>query len=219
MPFRKVPAVTLLIIAVNLYVFIHISLLAQGGKGLFIQYGAVPYKLLHQVAEQPFGVLATVATSLFLHSGFLHLLVNMFYLWLFSHRIEHELGPLRFLLFYFFCGLCADYIYAFTAPNSLRPLVGASGAVSGVIGAYILLFPQAKVHSLLFLVVYIKKLSIPAFLIIGAWASFQFYGGLVSLLLIKNNNTAWFAHLGGFLVGLSTIRLWMPEREHPDNDD
>lgn len=213
LPFKKVPAVTLLIIAVNIYVFIHISVFVASDKSLFAQYGAVPYRLLHGLAERPLEVAGSVVASLFMHSGFLHLFINMFYLWLFSHRIENELGPLRFLLFYLFCGLCSVFIYAVTAPNSFRPLVGASGAVSGVIGAYILLFPQAKVRTLLFLVAYVKRLNIPAFLIIGAWASVQFYGGLVSLFFIKDSSTAWFAHLGGFIIGISTVRLWMHRRE------
>jgi membrane associated rhomboid family serine protease len=212
-PFKKVPIVTFLIIAINIYVFIHMHLFYQGGKGLFVRYGAIPSAIFSNATEQPFHILATVFFSLFMHSGFLHLFVNMYYLWLFSHKIEDELGPLRFFLFYLFSGFCAVLIYALTASTSIRPLVGASGAVSGVIGAYILLFPQAKVHSILFLAVYVKRIAIPAFLIIGAWASLQFYGGIVSVLLMKNSNTAWFAHLGGFLIGLSSIRLWMPHRE------
>lgn len=209
-PFKAVPAVTLLIIAVNSYVFLHLLLFAQGGREAFLAYGAIPDALLHHRTGQPVPPLATVFLSLFMHSGFLHLAVNMGYLWIFSHKIEEDLGHLRFLFFYLFCGACAVYIYAVTAPHSLRPLVGASGAVSGIIGAYISLYPQAKVHSLLFLGFYKRTIRIPAFLIIGAWASWQFYGGIISLFLIKNSNTAWFAHLGGFLIGLSSIRLWLP---------
>ncbi len=207
---EKVPVVALSIIAINIFVFIYLLVFYHGGRAAFFSYGAVPAVLLHHAFRQPVSPLLSIIFSLFMHSGFLHLIGNMVYFWIFSNKIEDELGHFRFLLFYFFCGFAAILIYSFIDSHSTRPLVGASGAVSGILGAYLLLFPGAKVNTILYLVVYVKKFKIPAFLVIGVWASLQFYGGLVSLFIPGMNNNAWFAHLGGFLVGLSTVRFWMP---------
>jgi membrane associated rhomboid family serine protease len=151
---------------------------------------------------------------MFMHSGFLHLIGNMIYLWIFSNSIEDELGHLRFFIFYLFCGFLSVYIYALTDPHSVRPMIGASGAVSGVLGAYMLLFPKAKVNTLLYLGVFVKKLKVPAFVLIGLWAAVQLLNGIMSLFLKgQGTNIAWFAHLGGFLVGLASVKLWVPGKK------
>ncbi len=149
-PLKTVPAVTLLIIAVNFYVYIYLFFFSHAGKDLFSEYGAIPYNIInHENGQQPVHPAVTIFFSMFMHSGFLHLIGNMIYLWIFSNSIEDKLGHLRFLIFYLFCGFLSVYIYALTVPGSARPMIGASGAVSGVLGAYILLYPKTKIHTFL----------------------------------------------------------------------
>lgn len=209
-PLKAVPAITLLIIAVNIYVFIYLSFFSHAGKDLFVQYGAIPNNIINHEGGQAVHPAATILFSMFMHSGFLHLMGNMLYLWIFSSTIENELGHSRFLVFYLFCGVLSFYIYAVTVPSSVRPMIGASGAVSGILGAYMMLFPKARVHTLLYLGVLVKKLKIPAFVLIGLWAAVQLLNGLLSLLIRGGHgaDVAWFAHIGGFVAGLASIKIW-----------
>jgi membrane associated rhomboid family serine protease len=209
-PLKRLPVISLIIIGINICVFIYLMFLPQEGKLVFFRYGAVPAAIMYHDVQQPVMPFLCIIFSLFLHSGFLHLLGNMVYFWIFSARLEDKLGHFRFLFFYFFCGFAAVLIYSLWSPHSTRPLVGASGAVSGILGAYLFLFPVAKINPVPFAAGLIKKFKAPAFLVIGLWASVQFYGGLVSLFITGTRNIAWFAHLGGFLIGLSTIQFWIP---------
>ena len=211
-PLKTVPAITLFIIAVNIYVFAYLSFFSHAGSDLFARYGAIPNNIINRGTEQPVHPVWTIFFSMFMHGGFLHLMGNMIYLWIFSNSLEDELGHLRFFLFYLFCGFSSVYIYALTAPHSVRPMIGASGAVSGILGAYVLLLPRAKIHTLLYLGVYIKRLKIPAFVLIGLWALVQLLNGAASLFLREQGDVAWFAHLGGFFVGLASIKLWTPAK-------
>jgi len=133
---------------------------------------------------------------MFMHGGLFHLGGNMLYLWIFGNNIEDRLGHVRFIIFYLFCGICAAYSHALTNPDSAIPMIGASGAVSGILGAYILLFPRANVHTLLFLGFFITTVKIPALIVIGFWAIIQFLSGMVSSGLQNAGGVAWFAHLG-----------------------
>jgi len=207
-PVKRVPVISLIIIALNICVFIYLTLISQEGKLLFFRYGVVPAAIMSHDVRQPVTPVVSIVFSLFLHSGFLHLLGNMVYFWIFSAKVEDKLGHFRFLFFYFFCGFAAALIYSLWVPHSTRPLVGASGAVSGILGAYLFLFPVAKIDAIPFVGGLKGKFKAPAFLIIGLWASAQFYGGLVSLFITGTRDIAWFAHLGGFLIGLSTIQFW-----------
>lgn len=215
-PLKTVPAITLFIIAVNIYLFVYLSFFSHAGRDLFLQYGAIPNNIINRENEQPVHPVLTIFFSMFMHSGFLHLIGNMIYLWIFSNSIEDEMGHFKFLLFYLFCGFFSAYIYALTDPDSVRPMIGASGAVSGILGAYILLYPRSKIHTVLYLGVYIKKLKIPAYVLIGLWAAVQLLNGLMSLLFKASGNIAWFAHLGGFAVGLASIKLWVSARRDED---
>ena len=136
----------------------------------------------------------------------------MLYLWIFGNNIEDRLGHLRFLLFYLFSGVFAAYAYAISEPHSSIPMIGASGAISGVLGAYLLLFPRATVHTLIFLGFFITIVRIPALIVIGFWAIIQLVNGLISTGIDHEGGVAWFAHIGGFLIGLLTIKLWLPRR-------
>ncbi len=212
---KRVPVISLIIVAINILVFISLMFFPLEGKLVFFRYGAVPAAIMSHDVRQPLTPFLCIIFSLFLHSGFLHLLGNMVYFWIFSARIEDKLGHIRFLLFYFFCGFAAVLIYSIWTPHSTRPLIGASGAVSGILGAYLFLFPVAKINVVPYAGGLMKKFKIPAFLLIGVWASIQFYGGLVSLFITGTRNIAWFAHLGGFIIGLSTVQFWIPR--HPDS--
>ena len=149
---------------------------------------------------------------MFMHGGIFHLAGNMLYLWIFGNNIEDKLGHVRFIFFYIFCGITAAYAHAIINPQSLVPMVGASGAISGVLGAYLLLFPRALVHTLVFLGFFVTVVKIPALIVIGFWVIIQFINGLISTSLIQEGGVAWFAHIGGFIVGLFTIKLWVMGR-------
>ena len=149
---------------------------------------------------------------MFLHGGLLHIGGNMLYLWIFGNNIEDRLGHFRFLLFYLVSGIIASYAHALSAPSSTVPMIGASGAVAGVLGAYILLFPHARVHTLIFFGFFIQVIKIPALIVIGFWAIIQVINGILSQGLLPQGGVAWFAHIGGFLTGLLTIKIWLPKR-------
>ncbi len=136
----------------------------------------------------------------------------MLYLWIFGNNIEDRLGHIRFLLFYLLAGVTAAYAHALVSANSLVPMIGASGAISGVLGAYLVMFPQARVHTILFFGFFWQVVRVPALIVIGFWAIIQLVNGLVATGLLGRGGVAWFAHVGGFLFGLLTIKLWLPGR-------
>jgi membrane associated rhomboid family serine protease len=144
----------------------------------------------------------TLLTSMFIHGGILHLFGNMLYLWIFGNNIEDFLGPFRFILFYLISGLGASLIHIAFHPSSRVPMIGASGAIAGVLGAYFLLYPEARVLTL----VLIWILPVPAFIILGLW----FVAQVMNIGI--GGGVAWFAHIGGFLIGLGLLKLYMKKR-------
>lgn len=166
-------------------------------------YGAIPLRLSHGIGW------STAFSSMFLHGGFLHLIGNMWFLWIFGDNIEDALGPLRFLLFYFLCGLAAVIAQVWIDPGATLPMVGASGAISGVLGAYILLFPKARIVTLVPIIIFIQIIELPAFLFIFVWFGIQLLSGYMSLGAVGSNSggTAFFAHIGGFIAGMVLVRL------------
>lgn len=211
-PTNIFPFITIGIIVLNILIFI-LEIISQSGmKDVTYAYGAMPYYILTFETNQPIHPVLTVFTSMFMHGGLFHLGGNMLYLWIFGNNIEDRLGHIRFILFYIFCGIVSAYAHAITSPHSLTPMIGASGAISGVLGAYLLLFPRAAVYTLVFLGFFITTVKIPALIVIGFWAIIQFVNGIVSTGLDERGGVAWFAHIGGFLIGLLTIKLWLPRR-------
>ena len=210
-PTSTFPFVTIMLIVANMYVFFytitHMSDI-EGYKKIVYSYGAIPSYLLSFEKLQPIHPSLTVFTSMFMHGGLLHLGSNMLYLWIFGNNIEDTLGHFSFLMFYILCGIAAAYAHAFTAPSSLMPMIGASGAVSGVLGAYILMFPRAKVYTLIFLGFFIQVIRLPAYFVIGFWIVIQLLNGLFSKGVADQGGVAWFAHIGGFLAGLALIILF-----------
>ncbi len=229
-PTQRFPFLTITFISVNVLVYllqIFISSHARGDVLAFLiqifkpshlreiayNYGAIPYFLLTFRDAQPIHPVLTVFSSMFMHGSILHLGSNMLYLWIFGNNIEDTLGYGRFIVFYLLCGVAATYSHALTNPGSTTPMIGASGAVSGILGAYLLLFPRAKVHTLIFFGFFIKVVRLPAVFVIGFWIIIQFVNGMVAKGVPSQGGIAWFAHIGGFVVGLLTVKLFLLKRK------
>jgi membrane associated rhomboid family serine protease len=188
------------------------AILAAMGRHLqasVVRGGAIPYEILRLRDVAPLDIVPppfTVLTSMFLHGGPLHLAFNMLFLWIFGNNVEDALGRGRFLLFYVLCGIAAagaQVAFSFTPEAQLAPMVGASGAIAGVLAAYMVLFPRARVLTLVVIFVFIRLIPLPAGWFIGIW----FAGQLLSVLLGANTGVAFFAHIGGFVAGFVLVRL------------
>ncbi|MDP3909903.1 MAG: rhomboid family intramembrane serine protease [Gemmatimonadales bacterium] len=153
----------------------------------------------------------TVLTSMFAHGGWFHLIGNMVFLWVFGNNIEDAMGHVKFVVFYLLCGVAAAAAQMALNTDSLVPMVGASGAISGVLGAYLLLYPRVRVHTLIILPIYITSVALPAYVMLGYWALLQLVGGAGSLAELDRGGVAFFAHLGGFVLGLVLVRLFVSE--------
>jgi len=153
----------------------------------------------------------TPLTSMFLHGGWFHLIGNMWFLWVFGNNVEDSQGHFRFLIFYLLCGLAAAAGQTLASPNSAIPMVGASGAISGVMGAYIVLYPKVRIHMLIFLGFFITTVVVPAYLMLGYWFLLQLLGGLPSLGN-EEGGVAFWAHAGGFIAGAVLIHIFKNPR-------
>jgi membrane associated rhomboid family serine protease len=153
----------------------------------------------------------TVLTSMFMHGGWFHLIGNMLFLWVFGNNIEDVTGHGKFLVFYLLCGTAAAAAQVFVSPHSVVPMVGASGAISGVLGAYLLLYPRVRVHTLVILPIYITTVALPAWVMLGYWILLQVLSGLGSLSEVDKGGVAFFAHVGGFVAGLVLVKLFASE--------
>jgi membrane associated rhomboid family serine protease len=186
--------------------------LGHNGRAVLYGYGMIPAELFglwHP--PRAFRVVppwATVLTSMFLHGGWFHLIGNMLFLWIFGNNIEDVLGRARYLCFYLCCGVVAALTQAFSIPTSHVPMVGASGAIAGVLGAYLLLYPNANVHCFVWIVIFFRIVNVPAWILLGLWFMIQLVNGLA-----KSPGTpgvAFWAHVGGFVSGVVLITLWRP---------
>jgi len=207
-PTRTFSIVTISIIFVNILIFLwqKFAFVGIDSQNICKYYGLVPQELSMAIANRhellPYNIL-TVFTSMFLHSGIFHLAGNMLYLWIFGNNIEDAIGHKKFALFYLLSGITAAIFQFLYDPSSNIPMIGASGAVSGILGAYLLLFPYAKIKTLLFIIIFIKVVEIPAILLLSIWF-------LVQLLFSNGEGVAWYAHIGGFIFGLLSIKLFRP---------
>ncbi|HDH13570.1 MAG TPA: rhomboid family intramembrane serine protease [Nitrospirae bacterium] len=212
-PTLRFPFITIALIAVNTAIFI-LQMLSPADPGkIAFAFGAIPHYLLTFKTVQPVHPVLTVFTSMFMHGGVLHLSTNMLFLWIFGNNIEDKLGYGRFIVFYLLCGFVAAYSHAITNPVSTMPMIGASGAVSGILGAYMLLFPRARVHTLIFLGFFVQVVRLPAVLVIGFWIVIQFINGILSRGTAGHGGVAWFAHIGGFVFGILMIKIFMKRRK------
>ncbi len=196
------PVVTISLIAVNLLVFLfEVSLGPYNRNALIEIYGLVPDQVRF----------SAIITSMFLHGGWLHVLGNMWFLWIFGDNIEDLLGHGKFLVFYLLCGVAAAIGQVVANPYSTIPMVGASGAIAGVMGAYLVKFPRARVLTLVFILFFITTIEIPAPIILGYWFVIQLFSGLGSASFAKTHvsqgGTAFFAHVAGFLAGMVLVKV------------
>jgi len=206
-PTRTYPYVTVGLIVLNSAVFIYELSLGPYFEIFLNRYGAIPMFILRM--EAPGGYAPpyiTLFTSMFLHGGLFHLAGNMLYLWIFGNNIEDSMGHFRFILFYLICGIVAVYTFSIMSPYSTIPMVGASGAVSGVLGAYLILFPRARVLTLIPYGFYMQIVKVPAIFVLGFWIVVQLINGMVSGG--AGGGVAWFAHVGGFVAGIVLIHLF-----------
>jgi membrane associated rhomboid family serine protease len=213
-PTRRTAWVTILVIAANAAVFGYQAfVLSQPeGRDFVLSAGLIPRDVVSGFRPS---TAATFFTSMFLHGGFLHLIGNMLFLWIFGNNIEDALGPLRFLLFYTLSGAAAAGAHIGVHSASTVPVIGASGAIAGILGAYARLYPRAKVKVLWFWIIFVRVLRVPAFVVLPLWFLLQVFNGVGSLHVTQGEGVAWFAHIGGFLFGLLTIGLFGPRRRRP----
>jgi membrane associated rhomboid family serine protease len=215
-PTRTTPFVTLFIIAANVAIFIYQVMLPQGPEQQFVlHYGMVPDRLSLELGSTgaPLLGMAPVLTSMFLHGGFMHILGNMWFLWVFGDNIEDRLGHFRFVWFYLLCGVGAALAHFLTDPRSTIPVIGASGAISGVLGAYLVLFPGQRVITLIPLIVIMTTVRLPAVIILGYWFVLQFVNGLGALAGPQGPGVAWWAHIGGFVLGMVLVKAFEPRQQ------
>jgi len=215
-PIRTRPLVTFALIALCTLAFLwQASLSANGQQQVAYLFGFIPAVLFGnaQLEGQWIPASTTIITSMFLHGGWLHLIGNMLYLWIFGDNIEDRIGRGRFLVFYLVCGGVAALGQGLADPQSEIPMIGASGAISGVLGAYLVLYPRAKVLVLLPLLIFITTVRVPALVVLGIW----FAGQLLSSLIAApgSGGVAFAAHVGGFVAGVVLIRLFLRGRRRP----
>ncbi len=212
-PTRYFPIVTVSLIAVNLLVSLYQMLLDSREAVQFVYlYGLIPREITRgeMLVPHPFPLYASVFTSMFVHGGLFHVGGNMLYLWIFGNNVEDSMGRRRFVIFYLLCGLAAAFAQIAVNPLSKVPMVGASGAVSGVLGAYLLLYPHARVVTLIFFGWFARVVEIPALFVLGFWIVVQLLNGLLTAGVMAagvegGGGVAWFAHIGGFAAGLLLI--------------
>lgn len=209
-PTYSFPFFTIFIIGLNIGIFA-VQIFSGNLEKVALLYGAIPSALLTFQSSQPIHPLLTVFTSMFLHGGIFHLAGNMLYLWIFGNNIEDALGHIKFLCFYLMGGVVAAYSHALIEGFSSNiPMIGASGAISAVLGGYLVLYPHARVRTLIFFGFLVQVVRVPALIVIGFWAIIQIVNGLISTTFVSQGGVAWFAHIGGFLFGLVTIKAWIP---------
>ena len=236
-PTRRFPILTVVFIVANVLMFFGFQGAffndAEFDRKV-VEYGAIPYEISHPgkecaltadsqalACEGQSGVVGeapedqaptwlTLLTSMFMHGGLLHLGGNMLFLWIFGNNIEDSMGPLRFVAFYLLGGLAALLAQTLIDPNAAVPTIGASGAVAAVLGGYALLYPRARVVTVIFIIIFFTIVTLPALLVLGAWFVLQALSGASSLVqpVGEGGGVAYFAHIGGFLFGLALIRLF-----------
>ncbi|MBE7415476.1 MAG: rhomboid family intramembrane serine protease [Deltaproteobacteria bacterium] len=207
-PSRTYPYVTVALLVLNVAVFLYQLTLDVNGLERFIYAtAAIPAELTSMAEVRPVDVLPvelTLLPAMFVHGGLLHLGGNMLFLWIFGDNVEDRFGHFRFLFFYLAAGVAASMVHILIEPGSVVPMVGASGAIAGVLGAYFMLFPRAQVQTLVILPLFISMARLPAVLFLGFWFLFQ----VLSSGLSAGAGVAWFAHIGGFVAGVAVALMY-----------
>lgn len=217
---RRPPIATTLIIITNLVVFTLQTLLPpQTLQRVVYLFGLVPARYTHPDSWTAATGLEALSlwpflTSVFLHGGLLHVGLNMWMLWIFGDNVEDRMGSIRFVAFYLLCGVLASLVYLSVNPSSTAPSIGASGAISGVLGAYFLLYPNARVVALIPILFIPLFFALPAVVFIGFWFVIQLYSGALAAMGPENaTGVAWWAHIGGFMAGLALAALFLDRRD------
>ncbi len=205
-PTKKKPIVSLIILITCVFIFIYqYNLDFHSEQKTILTFGMIPSVLFNikKLSDELMIIPSymTLISSMFLHGGWMHLIGNMAYLYIFGDNIEDELGKFKFIIFYIFCGIFAALCQALVDMNSDTPMIGASGAISGILGAYIILFPKKEIKIFFWFIIFFKIFKIPAMYVIGVWIFFQFF----SFNNGQENNIAYAAHIGGFITGLILI--------------
>jgi membrane associated rhomboid family serine protease len=199
-PSSSPPIVTVLIISLNILVFLYqISLNEYESNYLISRYGLIPDQLHY----------SALLTSMFLHGGFMHLIGNMWFLWIFGDNVEDVLGHAKYLLFYLLCGVAAALVHVALNSDSRLPTIGASGAIAGVMGAYVVKFPHSRILTLVFIFIFLTTVEVPAAFMLIYWFVIQLFSGVGSIGYsnVSRGGTAWFAHVGGFVAGVILVNL------------
>lgn len=220
-PSSRTPIVTVGLIAINILVYVNQAMLPpEAAIRLIRLYGLIPMEITGDdlLIPHPVPLYATFLTSMFVHGGLFHLGGNMLYLWIFGDNVEDRIGRPRFLIFYLLSGLGAAAVQIWANPTSKIPMVGASGAISGVLGAYLFLFPRARILTLIPLGFFYRMMEIPAVVVLGFWIIVQILNGAMTLG-IQAGGVAWLAHVGGFVAGLVMAVLVTGGRRRPRWED
>ncbi|HXI83329.1 MAG TPA: rhomboid family intramembrane serine protease [Verrucomicrobiae bacterium] len=206
-PSRTFAFVTVALIALNTLVFLHELSLAtpERTQAFFANFALTPANLTQAPSPNSY---RTIFTSMFLHGGWMHIIGNMLYLWIFGKNVEDSIGHFKFILFYLLCGIAAAAAQVAISPDSTVPMIGASGAISGVLGAYLLLFPRARVLILFPIWIFWRLFYVPAFLMLILWFGMQLLSGLAVLSMDVGGGVAFWAHVGGFVAGMLLIPIF-----------
>lgn len=208
-PTQRVPFVNYTLIAINIIVFVLQWLAGNNQEALVNQFALIPASFLN---EFDIGNIFNVFTSMFMHAGLAHLGGNMLYLWIFGDNVEDSLGHVKYLLFYLVGGLIASLAHVLTNSASLIPTVGASGAIAAVLGAYLVLYPQSKVLTIIPLGFFLRMTMVPAIIVLGLWFVLQLFSGVLSMGGPDVGGVAFFAHIGGFVAGVILAKIFAKKR-------
>ncbi|MGC9522943.1 MAG: rhomboid family intramembrane serine protease [Anaerolineae bacterium] len=213
-PSRRFPLVTIAIVAANVAIFLFEALLGPAANTVTTLFGVIPARLTTEW-QNPL-VLFTLFSSMYLHGGWAHLIGNMWYLWVFGDNVEDRMGRLRYFIFYTLCGIIASLLQVVAAPRATIPMIGASGAIAGVLGAYLLLYPNARVSTVVPVFYFIRIIWLPAVVVLGGWFLVQFLNGLATLnVVMQTGGTAWWAHIGGFVAGMILMPVFRRRDQQP----
>ena len=212
-PTQRVPVVNYVLIAVNILVYVVQWLAGPNQEALVYQFALIPAQVTTGLDA---GDVADIFTSMFMHAGLAHLGGNMLYLWIFGDNVEDSMGAGKYLSFYLLGGLVASLAHILTNPGSQIPTVGASGAIAAVLGAYLVLYPQSRVATLIPLGVFMRITLVPAIIVLGLWFVLQLFSGLMSVGGPDVGGVAFWAHVGGFVTGVVLARL-LANRRRPEN--
>jgi len=215
-PGRKTPIVTIFIVLLCISIFLFEVFIGRALPIFIRMFGVIPFEITHGVdipPPDPLTPYGNLVAHQYLHGGFFHILGNMLFLWIFGDNVEDRFGKVRFLLFYTFCGISAALLQVVAHPDSTLPLIGASGAISGVLGAYMLLFPNARIVTLIFLGFFIDIVAIKAYIWIAIWFLLQFFNAMLTSGTASVGGVAWFAHIGGFITGILLTLIFAPKRD------